>query len=71
MATGQLTKSLNEDAVMSSLLHDNQSTVDGAILMDVIKCERDLKNRVVRWGASRTACTSMAIQQVRTPGSIS
>ncbi|RHY56740.1 hypothetical protein DYB34_005126 [Aphanomyces astaci] len=56
MATGQLTKSLNEDAMMSSLLHDNQSTVDGAILVDVIKCERDLKNRVVRWGvASMTA----------------
>ncbi|ETV82032.1 hypothetical protein H257_05559 [Aphanomyces astaci] len=49
MAAGQLMKSLNEDAT-----HDNQSTADGAILVNVIKCERDLKNCVVCWGVARS-----------------
>ncbi|RQM21995.1 hypothetical protein B5M09_011371 [Aphanomyces astaci] len=56
MATGNHTKAINEDAAMASLLHDNQSLVKGDTLVDVIKCEKDLQNRMLRWGvASDTA----------------
>jgi hypothetical protein len=56
MATGKHTKAINEDAAMASLLHDNQSLVKGSILVDVIKCEKDPQNRMLRWGvASDTA----------------
>ncbi|KAF0701443.1 Aste57867_8068 [Aphanomyces stellatus] len=50
MDTGTHTKSINEDAAMASLLLDNHSTVKGEVLVDVIKCERDLPNRMLRWG---------------------
>ncbi|RQM16260.1 hypothetical protein B5M09_013344, partial [Aphanomyces astaci] len=56
MATGNHTKAINEDAAMASLLHDNQSLVKGDTLVDVIKCEKDPQNHMLRWGiASETA----------------
>ena len=52
----KLTKAINEDAAMASLLLDNQSIVKGDALVDVIKCEKDIPNQMLRWGvASDTA----------------
>ncbi|KAF0691205.1 Aste57867_17519 [Aphanomyces stellatus] len=70
MATGQLTKSINEDAAMASLLIENHSLVKGDILVDIIKCERDLPNRILRWGiASDTALRQLqgVSLQIRLP----
>ncbi|KAF0702258.1 hypothetical protein As57867_007779, partial [Aphanomyces stellatus] len=50
MDTGNHTKAINEDAAMASLLRDNQSIVNSETLVDVVKCEKDPQNRMLRWG---------------------
>jgi hypothetical protein len=76
MATGNHTKDINEDAAMASLLHDNQSLVNGDTLVDVIKCEKDPQNRMLRWGiASETAIrqlqgTTLKLRVTNTSGKI-
>ncbi|RLO00562.1 hypothetical protein DYB28_013573, partial [Aphanomyces astaci] len=76
MDTGNHTKAINEDAAMASLLHDNQSLVKGDTLVDVIKCEKDTQNRMLRWGiASDTALrqlqgTTLKLRVTTTSGKI-
>ncbi|KAF0700475.1 Aste57867_9004 [Aphanomyces stellatus] len=48
MATDEHTKAIHEDAAMVSLLLDNQSMVKADLLVDIIKCERDIPNRMLR-----------------------
>jgi hypothetical protein len=72
MATGVHTKAINEDVAMSSLLHDNQSLVASQILADVVKCERDTTNQILRWGiASQEAIRHLegVRLQIRVPKS--
>ena len=55
MATGHHTKNIDEASAMKSLLHDNQQLPIGDVLVDVIKFEKDLPNRMVRWGIATTS----------------
>lgn len=61
MDTGKYTKAINEDAAMASLLHDNQSLVKGDTIVDVIKCEKDVQNHMLRWGVA----SDVALQQLQ------
>jgi len=52
MPTGSYTKGIDLAAAMTSLLFDNQALGMESVLVDVIKCEKDLQNRMLKWGVA-------------------
>lgn len=60
METGHHTKTIDVASAIASLLVDNPQPQLVAILPDVIKCERDLSNSMIRWGiASESALQAL------------
>ncbi|RHY85975.1 hypothetical protein DYB35_010867 [Aphanomyces astaci] len=60
MPTGAHTKSIDISSAMASLIFDNQALgLDNAIA-DIVKCEKDIPNRMLKWGvASEAAMTKL------------
>ncbi|RHY31636.1 hypothetical protein DYB32_003304 [Aphanomyces invadans] len=61
MATGSFTKDIDVDTAMASLLFGNRDLGIDTALADIVKCEKDVSNRLIKWGIASDA----ALQKLR------
>ncbi|ETV93870.1 hypothetical protein H310_12218 [Aphanomyces invadans] len=60
MVAGALTKDIDLDTAMASLLFGNRDLGLDTSLADIVKCEKDMPNRVIKWGiASKAALNKL------------
>ena len=60
MPTGAHTKTIDVSAAMASILFDNQALGLDTAIADIVRCEKDISNRMLKWGvASHEAMTKL------------
>ncbi|KAG9408480.1 hypothetical protein AC1031_021720 [Aphanomyces cochlioides] len=60
MPTGAHTKTIDVSAAMASILFDNQALGLDTAIADIVRCEKDIPNRMLKWGvASHEAMTKL------------
>ncbi|RHY23743.1 hypothetical protein DYB32_010923, partial [Aphanomyces invadans] len=52
MPTGTHTKTIDIPTAMASLIFDNQALGLDSAIADIVKCERDVPNGILRWGVA-------------------
>ncbi|RQM29324.1 hypothetical protein B5M09_011783 [Aphanomyces astaci] len=55
MVTGAITKDIDVDTAMASLLFGNRDAGLDTALADIVKCEKDVPNRTIKWGVASEA----------------
>jgi hypothetical protein len=55
MATGSFTKDIDVDMAMASILFGNRDLGMDTALADIVKCEKDVPNRLIKWGIASDA----------------